>query len=70
MVLSSWLRATARVHLVHLVHADKRPVATNPQTEPTDLDCLAAAHINRCHLLLLLSQKADHSDGNGVISGK
>jgi len=33
MVPSSWLRAIARVHPVHMMNA------TNPQTKPTDLSC-------------------------------
>ena len=39
VVLSSWLRATERVHPVHLVNADWAPGAANTQTKPTDLDC-------------------------------
>jgi len=35
MMLSSWLKAIAKVHRVHLIHA-------NPHIKPTDLGCESA----------------------------
>ena len=34
MVLSSWLRATARIHLMN-----ERRLTANPETKPVDLGC-------------------------------
>jgi len=45
-VLSSWLRAIARVHSVHLINAAKHWVPANPQTKPTDLGCESATSIS------------------------
>ena len=39
MVLSLWLRAIARVHLVYMMNADRAPGDCQPQTKPTDLGC-------------------------------
>ena len=39
MVLSSWLKVIARVHLVHAMNAGQRQTATDIWTKPMDLDC-------------------------------
>jgi len=35
-------KVIARVHPVHLMNADERQVAANPQTKPIDLGCESA----------------------------
>jgi len=52
-----------RVHSVHLVNAEQRQAAADPQTEPHDLVCESVCKLlvynHHRHLLLLLSPKAD-----------
>jgi len=66
MVLSSYLKATARVHPVHVMNMARRQAAADPETRPNDLGCESAcrlpeSHTHHRHLLLLpvLSPKAD-----------
>ena len=39
MVLSLWLKATARVHPVHVMNMARRQAAADPQTRPNDPGC-------------------------------
>ena len=67
MVLSSWLRAIARVHPVHLMDEDWAPGGRQPSDQANNRLGLwlwvrrlaATIHIHHRYLLLLLSPKAD-----------
>ena len=45
MVLSPKLKATARVHLVHMMNMERRQAAADPQTRPNDLGCESACRL-------------------------
>jgi len=63
MVLSSKVRVIASVHKVHVMNAEKRQMAADLWTKPTDLSRRPACRRLRNHIhhhhLLLLSPKAD-----------
>ena len=44
MVPSS-LKATARVHLVHVINVERRQAAADPQTRPKDPGCESACRL-------------------------
>jgi len=63
MVLS-YDRAIARVHPVHLMNVERRQAAADPRPSLTTLAVsppvqAARIYTHYCHLLLLLSPKAD-----------
>jgi len=51
--VSSWLRAIARVHPVHLMNTDSAEGGRQPQTKPNNLGCNSAGRLQPSSLLLL-----------------